>query len=458
MTEKTYSLQPKQVKKINTPYRRIITQIPVPESIEILERLRKYEPRSMSGQPLVIWDRAEGFQVYDKYGNMWLDWSSGVLVASAGHGRKEIKEAIINQVNYGLLHNYCFPSEIRAKLVKKLADLAPESLDKVFLLTTGAETTECAIKLARTWGQKIGGKKKIGIVSFDGAFHGRTLGAQMIGGTPSLKKWIVNLDLDIHQVPFPGDFRCENRSFEVFERTLEEKGVTPDRVAGVISETYQGGGASFMPKEYAQELASWCKKNQVLLIFDEVQAGFGRTGKIFGFEHYDVIPDLICCGKGISSSLPLSAVIGRQEIMDLYPPGSMTSTHTGNPVCVAAALANLEIVVRENLAERAEKIGKILFNELETIRRDFPQVIGAVYGRGLVYGVYIVKDGDKKPDGELAFNIVQKAVEKGVMLFSPVGFEGATIKICPPLIITEEAVRDGARAFKEAVKEALEER
>jgi len=457
MVGKTYDLKPKLVKKVDTPYRRIVTKIPVSDSMKILKDLRKYEPNSMGGQPSVVWNRAEGIQVYDKYGNMWLDWSCGVLVTSAGHGRKEIKEAIVNQVNYGLLHNYCFPSELRALLVEKLSKLAPEGLDKVFLLTTGSETTECAIKLARTWGQKIEGNKKIGIISFEGAFHGRTLGAQMIGGIPSLKSWIVNLDPNFHQVPFPGDFRCEDRSFKVFEKTLEKKGVTPDQIAGVISETYQGGGACFMPKEYVKKLAQWCKENQVLLIFDEIQAGFGRTGKMFGFEYYEVIPDLICCGKGITSSLPLSALIGRAEIMDLYPPGSMTSTHTGNPVCVAAALANLEIIERENLAQRAEKLGKFLFAVLEKIRRDFSHIIGTVYGKGLVYGVHITRSGSKEPDGELASKIVEKAVEKGLMLFAPVGFGGATIKICPPLIITEEAIKDGASAFREAVEEALME-
>jgi len=411
----------------------------------------------MSGQPPVVWDRAEGIQVYDKYGNMWLDWSCGVLVTSAGHGRKEIKEAIVNQVNYGLLHNYCFPSELRTLLVEKLSKLAPEGLDKVFLLTTGSETTECAVKLARTWGQKIEGNKKIGIISFEGAFHGRTLGAQMIGGIPSLKSWIVNLDPNFHQVPFPGDFRCEDRSFGLFEKTLEKKGVTPHRIAGVISETYQGGGACFIPKEYAKKLAQWCKENRVLLIFDEVQAGFGRTGKMFGFEHYEVIPDLICCGKGITSSLPLSALIGRAEIMDLYPTGSMTSTHTGNPVCVAAALANLEIIERENLVQRVEKVGKFLFAELEKIRKDFSDIIGTVYGKGLVYGVHIVKSGSNEPDGELAFRIVEKAVEKGLMLFTPLGLGGATIKICPPLIIKEEAIKDGIVAFTEAIQETLKE-
>ena len=138
----------------------------------------------MRGQGPVVWDRAEGFQVHDAWGNTWIDWSSGVLVANAGHGRPEIAKAICEQANKTLLHNYCFPSEIRARLVEKLAGLAPAPLEKVFLLTTGAETTEAAIKLARTHGRSVGGDKKIGLVSYEGSFHGRTMGAQMIGGIP----------------------------------------------------------------------------------------------------------------------------------------------------------------------------------------------------------------------------------------------------------------------------------
>jgi len=148
---RSFSLISKDVKKVETRNRRIVTKIPVPESLEIIEKLRKYEPRSMTGQPLVIWDKAEGFNIYDKFGNKWIDFSSGVVVANAGHCNPEIKKAIIEQAKHGLLHNYCFPSEIRGKLAKKLVDISPEPLSKVFLLTTGAESTECAIKLARTY-------------------------------------------------------------------------------------------------------------------------------------------------------------------------------------------------------------------------------------------------------------------------------------------------------------------
>ena len=458
MAGAVYNVVPKPVKKVHTPYRKIVTQWPVPESVEIIERLRKYEPVSMSGQPLVIWDRAEGCQVYDRYGNMWLDWSSGVLVTNAGHGPEEVKAAIIEQVQHGLLHNYCFPSELRARLAQKLVEITPAGLDKAFILTTGSESTENAIKLARTYGQKVGGPQKIGLVTFEGAFHGRTLGAQMAGGIPEAKQWIGAMPPGFYNVPFPDGFRCEDTSFDLFLKTLDELGVSGNEVCAVMTETYQGGGASFAPKAYIQQLAQWCKEHDVLLIFDEVQAGFGRTGRMFGFEHYDTVPDLMCCGKGISGSLPLSAVIGRADVMDLYGPREMTSTHTGNPVCVAAALANIELIQKNHLVGNAAKVGKVLEDALKKIQQRHTDVIGAVHGKGLVYGLHIVKPGTKDPDGALAFDIVGRSIEKGLLFFAPVGFGGATIKISPPLMISAEAALDGASALKEAIAEAKDAR
>lgn len=450
-------LAPRKVPLVETRYRRIGTEIPVPESVAILEQLRRYEPVSMSGQPPILWDRAEGICVFDRWGNRWLDWSSGVLVTNAGHCHPKIRQAIIDQANHGLLHNYCFPSELRAELVRELAAVAPEGLKKVFLLTTGAEAVECTIKLARTWGQKLGGNNKITIVSFENAFHGRTLGAQMAGGIPALKSWIVNLDKDMVQIPFPDGFRCPDTRFEGFVRALAERGVSPDQVAGVLSETYQGGNASFAPAEYMQQLRRWCDQHQAVLILDEVQAGFGRTGTYWGFEHYGVVPDLICCGKGITSGLPLSAVIGRQEIMDLYPPGSMTSTHTGNPICAASALANLQVIRDERLVDNARAVGEVLQLELRGLGERFAPYIGAVHGRGLVASLHMVKLGGIEPHPEAASRIVRRAVEKGLMLFAPVGYRGASVKISPPLTTPEDALREGLAVLEESIQEVLEE-
>lgn len=408
----------------------------------------------MRGQPPVVWDHAEGFQVYDAYGNCWIDWSSGVLIANAGHGRREIIDAITKQVSSKLLTNYCFPSEIRSLLVEKIASLLPEPLKKVFLLSTGSETVECTIKLCRTHGIKVGGHTKNVIVSYDDAFHGRTLGSQQAGGIPALKEWIVNLDPGFVQVPFPDGFRNEDTSFGCFLNSLEQQGVEPQNVAGVVMETYQGANAAFAPPAYMKALREWCDGHNALLVLDEVQAGFGRTGAMWGFEHYGIVPDLVTFGKGISSSLPLSAVAGRPEIMDLYPPGSMTSTHTGNPVCCAATLASIDVVVNDHLAENARKMGELLQRKLRAIASRFPE-IGYVDGKGLVAAVMCVVPGSKEPDGELAWEVVRRSIEKGVLMFSPVGYGGATVKICPPLVITGEAIEESTAVFEEAFAEAV---
>jgi 4-aminobutyrate aminotransferase-like enzyme len=313
---------------------------------------------------------------------------------------------------------------------------------------------ECAIKLCRAYGSKVGGRSKHVIVSFDKAFHGRTLGSQQAGGIPALKEWIVNLDPGFVQIPFPDGYRTPDTSFEAFEQSLREAGVEPQNVAGVILETYQGGSASFAPPAYMKSLREWCTGHKALLVCDEVQAGFGRTGTMWGFEHYGIVPDLTCFGKGISSSLPISAVAGRRDVMDLFPAGSMTSTHTGNPICCAAALASIDLVIKENLVENARKVGDVMLNRLREMKAKFP-AIGCVDGKGLVAGVACVKPGTKEPDADLAWDIVQRSIEKGVLMFSPVGYGGGTVKISPPLVITEEAALDSCAAFEESIEEVL---
>jgi 4-aminobutyrate aminotransferase/(S)-3-amino-2-methylpropionate transaminase len=452
---KEFSITPRTVPCVETKHRRIVTPLPHPDSLPTLENLRKFEPQSMRGQPPLVWDKAEDVYVFDKYGNKWLDWSSGVLVTNCGHGAPEVRQAIIGQVNSGLLHNYVFPSEERAQLAEYLVQLAPKSLDKVFLLTTGSEATECAIKLARSHGIRKGGTKKIGIIGAERGFHGRTLGAQQAGGIPGQKGWIVNEDPAIVQVPFPDGYWTEDTSFELFLATVEKRGLRPENVAGVMFETYQGVGPDFAPVEYIRRLADWCKAHGALLIFDEVQSGFGRTGKFWAFEHYDVTPDVICCGKGISSSLPLSAVIGRAEIMDQFPPGSMTSTHTGNPVCCAAALANLKKIVNEDLTGNAARMGQILESGLRELKARHPEIIGHFSARGLVGGLQIVKPGKKEPNHDLAHAIVERCFHKGLLFFCPVGAWGQTVKIAPPLTITENALREGLDVLSDSIVETL---
>lgn len=456
MAGNTFSLVPVDVPRVDTPFRKINTPLPVPASLPVLERIRKVECRSMQGQPPVIWHKAQGVQVEDRWGNMWLDFSSGVLVTNAGHGRTKMLEALRHAADKPLLHNYCFPTEERASLAEKIVELAPDSLNKVFLLTTGAETTECAFKLARTYGQTIS-SSKTAFVTFGNSFHGRTMGSQSIGGIPALKSWIPWRDPSIVVVPFPGDFRHPSESFDVFEKVLSDSGVSPSDVCGVISETYQGQGANLMPVDYAKRLRQWCTANQALLIWDEVQAGFGRTGTMWGFEHYEnAVPDIMCLGKGVSGGMPLSAVVAREEIVDLYGPGEMTSTHTGNPVCCAVALASIEIILEENLVGRARTLGKILQAEARRMGDQFDEV-GHVNGVGLVSALQLVEPGTTNPNHPLAHRVVELCYQRGLLMFAPVGVGGGALKINPPLCIHEDQLRDGLSVIEGAIKEAVAE-
>jgi 4-aminobutyrate aminotransferase-like enzyme len=324
----------------------------------------------------------------------------------------------------------------------------------VFLLTTGSETIECAVKLCRTYGVKAGGRGKHVIVSFDKAFHGRTLGSQQAGGIPDLKNWIVNLDRGFVQVPFPDGFRTTDTSFEFFQRSLAERGVEAQNVCGVILETFQGRSSAFAPVEYMQALRRWTQGHKILMVCDEVQAAFGRTGTMWGFEQYGIVPDVAAFGKGISSSLPLAAVAARADVMDLHSPGSMTSTHTGNPIACAATLASIDIILREKLVENSRRLGEVLLARLRSMKARYPH-IGWVDGKGLVAGVSMVQPGTREPDADAAFDLVWRTIQKGVLMFAPVGYGDATVKICPPLSITEAALAESLDAFEEAASEVL---
>lgn len=450
-----YNLTPIDVPKVSTAYRRIQTALPAPESLAILEALHRYEPQSMQGQPPVVWDRAEGCQVFDAYGNCWLDWSSGVLITNAGHGHPALVERICKQARKPLLTTYCFPHAGRAELVRRLAEHAPKGLDKVFLLSTGSEAVECCLKLAKTWARRNGDVRKNVIVSFRNAFHGRTLGSQLAGGMEKLKDWIEPRDASFVQVPFPDGFKNPDLDFATFERSLCDQKVALDRVAGVISETYQGVGPDFMPREYAQALRRWCDRHDVLLIWDEVQAGFGRTGTFWGFEHYGATPDLIACGKGISGALPLSAVIGRTPIMDLYPPGSMTSTHSANPLSVACALASLDVIENDKLVEKAAVTGEILKAGLERIQGRWSEVLGCVHCLGMVGGIQVVKPGSREPNPGLALRINEACFQKGLLMFAPVGIAGECLKISPPLSTPPAAIEEGLAVLEEACAQTI---
>ena len=453
MATKEFPLSPQSVPPVETAHRRIATEIPVPESIPTLTRLREMEPRSMGGQPPILWHHGEGATICDPYGNRWIDFSSGVLVTACGHGHPEIVGAIRGMAGQGMYHAYCFPTQIRLKLIEAIQAVLPPPLKRVFLLTTGSEAVECCIKLARTRGMALGGPKKSVLVTFSHAFHGRTLGAQLAGGIPALKTWIGDLDPRFVQVPFPDGFRQKDVSFAVFEQQLKELGVAANDVCGVMSETFQGCNATLMPAEYAQALRRWCDAHGAALIFDEVQAAFGRAGKWFGFQHLGVTPDLAACGKGISGGMPLAAVVGTEALMNLYGPGEMTSTHSANPICAAAAVANLQVIHKHGLVDNATRLGPVLSEGVAAITHAAKGRIGAWSAVGLVAALQFTRPGTTDPDPEPAWELVRRACERGVMLFAPVGVGGCAIKICPPLVIQEDALREGLGVLEQIAAE-----
>jgi 4-aminobutyrate aminotransferase/(S)-3-amino-2-methylpropionate transaminase len=451
-----YDLTPIKVPLIETKYRTIKTALPVPESIPLFDKMAACEAGSMMGQPPVIWDRAKDFTIYDKWGNRWIDWSSGVLITNIGHGNAAICAAIKEAVDKPLLTTYVFPHQKRIELSEKLQKLSPDPDNyKVFLLSTGSEATENCIKLAKTYALNAHGPEKKYILSFNSAFHGRTMGAQLAGGIAGQKRWMIDHDNTFIHVPFPDGFYQEDTSFDVLLETLKQKNITPQAIAGVITESFQGVGPNFFPLEYATQLEVFCSSHDIVLIMDEVQAGFGRSGKIFTYQHYDITPDLIACGKGVSSSLPLSAVIGRKEIMELYPPGAMTSTHSGSPVCVAATLANLNEFADGNYLENAVELGGILENHLAKIHAAYPDVCARVSSKGLVGGILIVKPGTKTPDPKTAVKISTACFHRGLLMFAPVGVAGECIKIAPPLSITKDAFLESLEVLDESIVQVI---
>lgn len=464
MSGDQFSHQAVGVPNVRTKFRQINTPIPVPESLPILEDLVRYESRSMHGQLPVVWDRAEDFQVWDRLGNCWIDFTSTIFVANAGHANPSVKKAIQQMLDKNLLHSYTFATEIRAKYLRKLIEFTPAQFEKAFLLSSGTEATECALKLMRLNGLAAG-KRKGGIISFEESMHGRTMGAQMLGGTPAQREWIGREDPNIYRLPFPYPWALWNEdagrpsSREKFQRDIEQLvslGVDFKRdICGFIMESYLGWGAVFYPKDYIQALVEFAKANDILVAFDEIQGGFGRTGRLFAYQHYEVEPDLICCGKGMSSSLPLSAVLGRASIMDLPDVGSMSSTHSANPLSCAAGLANIEVIELQNLVPESERKGEILFSRLGEMEKQFRERISCVLGKGLLAALILVDPANGKPDGDTASKVCERAMQKGLLLVHT-GRE--SIKIGPPLTIPDAALLEGLDVLAESIEEIVNSR
>jgi len=454
MASNTFSHKPKEVEKISTKYRSIKTPIPVPESIPLLEKMYSLESKAMHGQLPIIWDKADNFQIYDKWGNIWLDFTSTIFVANAGHGNKKIIKALKNVITKPLLHTYTYASEERINYLNYLISNTPKQFEKAFLLSAGTEATEAALKLMRLNGKK-NGKNKGGVVCFNGNWHGRTMGAQMMSGNNEQKEWIGYRDPNIYHLNFPYPWEVSNPK-EFFnheiKKLLDEKGLDPKKdLSGFMLETFQGWGAVFYPKEFIEEVVKFAKKHNILVAFDEMQSGFGRTGKLFGYQHYGIEPDIICCGKGASSGLPLSIVLGSREIMDLPEAGSMSSTHSANPLVSIAGEENLKTILNDGLITNSEKLGKLFHEKLNDLKNKYPDHIEHTQGKGLLAAlIFIDKSGNVL--SELCDEICERAFQKGLLVVHT-GRE--SIKLAPPLTITEEALLEGINVLDECIQESV---
>ena len=458
MASYIFSTKPLDVPKVKTQHRLIKTAIPTPGTAEVFTRLEKIESRSMHGQLPIVWDKAEDFSVFDIAGNRWIDFTSTIFVANVGHSNSRVSNAIKDSLANPLYSCYAYANPVRANYLERLIAFAGKPFEKAFLLSAGTEATEAALKLMRMNGQQKG-KRRCGIICIENNWHGRTLGAQMMSSNLSQRAWIGYQDADIHHIPFPYPWQLNGLSGEEFLlkglNELISKGLdlTQD-VSGFMLETFQGWGAIFYPKDFVQAIEKLCRKNNILLTFDEMQAGFGRTGCNFGFQHYDVTPDLICTGKGMGGGVPLSGVIGRAEIMDLPDIGNMSSTHSANPLVCAAGLAVIEELESRNLVFEAARKGKLFKEALESIKQDYPDRISWVLGKGMILAVLFQDPATGKPDSTFTSKVAERCMQKGLLVVHT-GRE--SIKLGPPLTITDDALLEGVSVLAESISEVSSE-
>ena len=432
----------------------LITALPGPRAKAVIERdQRVLSPSYTRSYPLVV-SRGEGAIVEDVDGNRFLDFNAGIAVVSTGHCHPKVVQAIEQQAAR-LIHmsGTDFYYENMVALGEKLAAIAPGGGPRrVYFGNSGTEAIEAAMKLAR----HHTGRDKF--IAFYGAFHGRTLGALSLTGSKVVqRKGFGPLVPGVYHAQFPNPYRtpqgkaAEDHAVDCV-RAIEDqlfKTILPsEEVAAIIVEPVQGeGGYVVPPKVFLEELARLAAKHGILLVFDEIQCGMGRTGKMWAADHFGVAPDIFTTAKGIASGMPLSAMVARAEIMN-WPPGAHASTFGGNPVAVAAALATIELLERELIANAAS-MGGYLMDRLRDWPRRFPAV-GDVRGLGLMIGIEMVRDQKTKERApELRDRLVAAAFERGLLVL---GAGQNSIRLCPPLVITRDQAQFAVDTLEECLK------
>jgi 4-aminobutyrate aminotransferase len=410
-------------------------------------------PKVVGRYSPVFVGHGEGIYVWDVDGQQYMDFTSGIAVTNTGHSHPRVVAAIQEQAAK-IIHaqQNIFAHESMLKAAVELMSTLPDSLNQVFWTNSGAEAVEGAIKLAKA------ATRRPAVIAFRGGFHGRTHGAMSVTSSRSkIRGHYEPLLAGIYFAPYPYLYRspysgdaadADLKYFEELEYLFETM-VMPDDVAAILIETIAGEGGYLVPTpRFMQKLRELCDKHGILLILDEIQTGVGRTGKMWGFEHFDVVPDIVTVAKGIASGMPVSAVVANRALMEKWAPGAHGGTYGGNAVGTAAAYATLRVIKEEKLVENSATMGTLLSNGLRAIQANYP-VMGDVRGLGLMVAVEFVKpDGTPNPDA--VAKVIAACFAQKVLLLNCGTFDQA-IRIIPPLVVTEAQINEFLVIFEQAV-------
>ena len=423
----------------------------MPTNADLARRRAAAIPRGVGNSLQVYAERASNGEIWDVEGRRFIDFGSGIAVLNTGHLHPKVQGAVAAQL--ARLSHACFqvtPYENYVALAERLNDLAPGPGPwKTIFLTTGAEAVENAVKIARYH------TGRSAVISFGGGFHGRTLACiSLTGKVHPYKAGFGPMLPDIYHAPFPMEYHgiSVEASLAAIEHLFKHD-VDAQRVAALIIEPVQGeGGFYIAPPAFLRELRALCDRHGILLIVDEVQTGFARTGKMFAIEHSGVVPDLMTVAKSLAGGVPLSAVVGRADIMDAPLPGGLGGTYAGSPLGCAAALAVLDVIESEGLCARAERQGAMLRARLEDMRSRWP-CIGEVRGLGAMVAMELVRDRrPDSPDAEITKALVQSAGRRGLVLLS-CGIYGNVIRFLAPLTIPDAQLAEGLAILEAALED-----
>ncbi len=430
--------------------------LPGPKAQALIARDRKVvSPSYVRDYPFVM-SHGRGAEVWDVDGNRFVDFAAGIAVCSTGHAHPAVIAAIQDAAQKFLHISSDYWHEGQVRLAERMAELDPVNGPAMtFFANSGAEAVEGALKLAR----QVTGRPRF--IGFLGGFHGRTMGALSFTASKYTQQrgYFPTMPGVVH-VPYPNSYRPlfagadQGRAVLSYIEMLMERNVPANEIAAVLVEPIQGEGGYIVPPDgFLAGLRELCDKHGILLIFDEVQTGVGRTGKMFAWQHTGVRPDILTLAKGIASGLPLGLVVASRQVMEKWPPGSHANTYGGNPLCCAAALATLDLV-EKSFAENAERMGSRALARLREMAQKYP-TIGDLRGRGLMIGVELVKNRDSKaPAKELAMKVVNRAFHNGLLLLE-CGASG--IRLIPPLMIEPAVLDEGLALLEKSLQEALAE-